>query len=84
MFSIWNLGFGISDVTQLMKTDDIFTYDKLVAEENANLQKGMNFGIGGSYSVLLMSHRIGATYESQLGKYKLVKVDSDANSLTIN
>ncbi len=43
-----------------MQTDDIFTYDKLVAEEHANLQKGMNFGIGKSYSVLLMSVRKGA------------------------
>ena len=30
-----------------MNVDDIFTYDKLVAEEHANLQKGMNFAIDG-------------------------------------
>lgn len=35
-----------------MHVDDIFTYDRLVAEEKANLQKGMNFGIGGNYSLV--------------------------------
>jgi hypothetical protein len=38
-----------------MQVDDIFTYSKLVAEENANLQKGMNFGICGSCSVPLFA-----------------------------
>jgi hypothetical protein len=28
-----------------MQHNDIFTYDKLVAEERANLQKGMNFWV---------------------------------------
>ncbi len=51
-----------------MNTDDIFTYDKLVAEEKANLQKGMNFGIGKSYSVLLMSVRKGAPYADEIDK----------------
>ncbi len=51
-----------------MNTDDIFTYDKLVAEEHANLQKGMNFGIGKSYSVLLMSVRKGAPSADEIDK----------------
>lgn len=51
-----------------MHIDDIFTYDKLVAEEKANLQKGMNFGIGGNYSVLLMSVRKGAPYSDEWDK----------------
>jgi hypothetical protein len=45
-----------------MKTDDIISYAKLVAEERANLQRGMNFGIGKSYSVFLMSLRKNAPY----------------------
>lgn len=51
-----------------MQVDDIFSYDKLVAEEKANLQKGMNFGLGGSYSVLLMSVRTGAPYADEWDK----------------
>lgn len=48
-----------------MRVDDIFSYDKLVAEEKANLQKGMNYGIGNTYSVLLMSVRPGAPYSDE-------------------
>lgn len=51
-----------------MNVDDIFSYDRLVAEEKANLQKGMNFGLGGSYSVLLMSVRRGAPYSDEWDK----------------
>jgi len=51
-----------------MLVDDIFTYDKLVSEEKANLQKGMNFGIGRSYSVLLMSVRKAAPYSDEYDK----------------
>jgi len=45
-----------------MKVDDIISYHELVAAERANLQKGMNFGIGKDYSVVLMSVRPGAPY----------------------
>ncbi len=34
-----------------MKVDDIISYHELVTAEKANLQKGMNFGIGKNYSV---------------------------------
>jgi hypothetical protein len=34
-----------------LKPDDIISYNQLVAEEKANLQKGMNFGIGDKYPV---------------------------------
>jgi hypothetical protein len=40
-----------------MSPDDIISYGELVAEERAILQKGMNCGIGKSYSVFLMSVR---------------------------
>jgi hypothetical protein len=45
-----------------MKVDDIISYAQLVSEEGVNLQKGMNFGIGRSYSVFLMSVRKNAPY----------------------
>jgi hypothetical protein len=40
-----------------VKVDDIISYHELVAAEKANLQKGMNFGIGKDYSDVLMSLR---------------------------
>ena len=46
----------------LVKTDDIISYAQLVHAERANLQRGMNFGIGKSYSVFLMSLRKNAPY----------------------
>jgi len=49
-----------------MKVDDIISYHELVAAEKANLQKGMNFGIGREYSVVLMSVRQGAPYEDAI------------------
>jgi hypothetical protein len=49
-----------------MKTDDIISYGELVAAEKISLQKGMNFGVGKSYSVLLMSIREGAPYSDAI------------------
>jgi hypothetical protein len=51
-----------------MKVDDIISYAQLVSAEGANLQKGMNFGIGKNYSVFLMSLRRGAPYADALDK----------------
>jgi hypothetical protein len=48
-----------------MEVDQIISYSQVVAEEKANLQKGMNFGIGKGYSVLLMSVRKGAPYQDE-------------------
>ena len=45
-----------------MKVDDIISYHELVGTEKANLQKGMNFGVGNGYGVFLMSVRKGAPY----------------------
>ena len=49
-----------------MKPDDTTSYSALIAEEKANLQKGMNFGIGKKYSVLLMPVRLGAPYPNKI------------------
>lgn len=54
-----------------MKPDDIISYSELVAEEKANLQKGMNFGIGNKYSVFLMSVRPGAPYRDKIDPVSL-------------
>jgi len=40
-----------------MKPDDIISYNQLVAEGKANLQKGMNLGIGKKCLVILISVR---------------------------
>jgi hypothetical protein len=45
-----------------MKVDDIISYAQLVGAEGANLQRGMNYGIGKTYSVFLMSLRKNAPY----------------------
>jgi hypothetical protein len=49
-----------------MNVDDILSYAQLVHAESANLQKGMNFGIGRNYSVFLMSLRKGSPYADAL------------------
>jgi hypothetical protein len=45
-----------------MKVDDIIHYSDPVHAEGANLQRGMNFGVGRNYSVFLMSLRKNAPY----------------------
>ena len=50
------------------KTDDIISYIELVAAEEINLQKGMNFNVKPEYSVLLMSVRKNAPYADEWDK----------------
>jgi len=47
------------------KVDDIISYAELVAAENANVQKGMNFNIKPDYSIFLMSVRKNAPYRDE-------------------
>lgn len=47
------------------KVDDIISYAELVAAENANVQKGMNFQIKPEYSIFLMSLRKNAPYADE-------------------
>jgi hypothetical protein len=47
------------------KVDDIISYAELVAAENANIQKGMNFQIKPEYSIFLMSLRHNAPYADE-------------------
>ena len=50
------------------KVDDIISYTELVAAENANVQKGMNFQIKPEYSIFLMSVRKNAPYQDKWDK----------------
>jgi len=50
------------------KIDDIISYAELVAAENANVQKGMNFQIKPEYSIFLMSVRKNAPYADEWDK----------------
>ena len=49
-----------------MFLSEIISYPELVAREKANLQKGMNFGIRPSYSIILISVRRGAPYHDRI------------------
>jgi hypothetical protein len=43
-------------------TNEILSYLEMCQRENASLQRGMNFRLGGDYSVILMSTRPNAPY----------------------
>ena len=47
------------------KVDDIISYAELVAAEQANVQKGMNFQLKPEYSIFLMSVRKNAPYADE-------------------
>ena len=44
---------------------EVISYNEMCVEEKANLQRGMNFRLNRSYSVILMSERPGAPYNDQ-------------------
>jgi hypothetical protein len=47
-------------------TDNIISYLEMCRREGASLQRGMNFGLGRTYSVILMSLRTNAPYADRL------------------
>jgi hypothetical protein len=47
-------------------SDDVISYIEMCRREGASLQQGMNFGIGGNHSVILMSVRPNAPYRDRL------------------
>jgi HNH endonuclease len=47
-------------------SDKVISYIEMCRREGASLQKGMNFGLGGSHSVILMSVRRNAPYRDRL------------------
>ena len=48
--------------------NEILSYVEMCQREGRNLQRGMNFGIGGWYSVILMSVRPNAPIATDLRK----------------
>lgn len=46
--------------------NEIISYLEMCRREGVNLQRGMNFGLGGNHSVILMSVRPNAPYEDEL------------------
>jgi len=46
--------------------NEIISYLEMCQREGASLQRGMNFGLGGNHSVILMSLRANAPYEDDL------------------
>ena len=46
--------------------NEIIPYIEMCHREGASLQRGMNFGIGGTHSVILMSLRRNAPYEDRI------------------
>ena len=47
-------------------SDNIISYLEMCQREGTNLQAGMNFGLGGDHSVILMSVRANAPYQDRL------------------
>ena len=46
--------------------NEIIPYLEMCSREGVSLQRGMNFGLGGNHSVILMSVRAGAPYDDRL------------------
>jgi hypothetical protein len=47
-------------------TDNIISYIEMCQREGLSLQAGMNFGVGGNHSVILMSVRPNAPYRDRV------------------
>lgn len=48
--------------------DEIISYLEMCQREGVNLQRGMNFRVGGDHSVILMSVRPGAPYQDSISE----------------
>ena len=46
--------------------NDVISYLEMCRREGVSLQRGMNFSLGGTHSVILMSVRAGAPYDDRL------------------
>jgi hypothetical protein len=49
----------------MLDLGEIISYYEMCSEEGVNLQRGMNYHLGGYYSVILMSKRSGAPYSDR-------------------
>lgn len=52
--------------SEVLVSTEIIPYLEMCRREGASLQRGMNFGLGGSHSVILMSLRSNAPYADRL------------------
>jgi hypothetical protein len=60
-------GTGAAHLIWLMKmNDNVISYIEMCRREGTSLQQGMNFGLGGTHSVILMSVRQNAPYRDRL------------------
>ncbi|MDD5251772.1 MAG: HNH endonuclease [Patescibacteria group bacterium] len=50
----------------MLNAGDVISYREMCAQENFDLQKGMNFHLRGKFSVILMSQRKGAKYDDKV------------------
>lgn len=50
----------------MINPGDVISYLEMCGEEGVNLQRGMNYQLGGNYSVILMSVRVGAPYADRV------------------
>lgn len=50
----------------MFEIGEIISYLEMCNEEGVNLQRGMNFHLGGTYSVILMSVRTNAPYADRI------------------
>jgi len=50
----------------MFELGEVISYYDMCSEEGVNLQRGMNFRLGSSYSVILMSERPGAPYRDRI------------------
>ena len=50
----------------MIKPGDVISYLEMCQEEGVNLQRGMNYKLGGRYSVILMSLRPNAPYSDRV------------------
>ncbi len=57
-----NLGYN----AECAMANEVISYLEMCAREGTSLQRGMNFGLGGDHSVVLMSVRSNAPYRDRL------------------
>jgi hypothetical protein len=69
-------------------TNEIISYMEMCFREETSLQRGMNYRIGGNYSIILMSTRKNAPYKDEIAENRTVLIyeghDTSKNSFDLN
>jgi hypothetical protein len=69
-------------------SNEVISYMEMCVRENASLQRGMNFRLGGNYSVILMSTRANAPYKDEITEDGAILIyeghDVSKNAYNIN